>query len=275
MKKAAVLLLYLFYLSIPANAEQKDASGCKDHPFFPTRMPNYRIEACQAKEFGSAEFFTPKGPKRVVEGKVTIITYAVDDRKNDRSPLEVVRNYENALKKIGGTIQASDPQRWVNGSVVVDGKEVWFQAEKGNMKVWLKIVEKQAMNQIIVANAASLANDLRLTGHIAVYGIYFDTGKSDIKTESTQAIGEIAKLLKADPVLKLYVVGHTDTVGGVEANLKLSQKRAEAVLQALVHDHGIAVSRLGSFGNGPFAPVASNDSEEGRAKNRRVELVKQ
>jgi OOP family OmpA-OmpF porin len=110
---------------------------------------------------------------------------------------------------------------------------------------------------------------------VAVYGINFDTGKSAIKPESAQAIGEIAKLLTADPSLKLFVVGHTDNVGGVDSNIKLSQDRAEAVLQTLVRDHAIAPARLRASGCGPFAPVASNDTEEGRAKNRRVELVKQ
>jgi outer membrane protein OmpA-like peptidoglycan-associated protein len=126
-----------------------------------------------------------------------------------------------------------------------------------------------------VADAAALGNDIGATGHAAVYGINFDTGKSTIKPESAQALGEIAKLLTADPSLKVFVVGHTDNVGGVDSNLKLSQDRAEAVLQALVRDHGIASARLRASGCGPFAPVASNDSEEGRAKNRRVELVKQ
>lgn len=90
-----------------------------------------------------------------------------------------------------------------------------------------------------------------------------------------QDIGEIAKLLAANPALKLYVVGHTDNQGGVEGNIKLSQDRAEAVLQSLVRDHGVAAGRLRAYGCGLFSPVASNDSEEGRAKNRRVELVKQ
>ncbi len=88
-------------------------------------------------------------------------------------------------------------------------------------------------------------------------------------------MAEIEKLLKADPSLKLFVVGHTDTVGAVDANVKLAQARADAVLQALSRKYGIAAARLRAFGAGPFTPVASNDSEEGRAKNRRVELVKQ
>jgi outer membrane protein OmpA-like peptidoglycan-associated protein len=107
-----------------------------------------------------------------------------------------------------------------------------------------------------------------------VYGILFDSGKADIKPESAQAIGEIAKLLENDTGLELYVVGHTDNVGSVEANLKLSDRRALAVTKALI-EHGIAAARLRAFGCAQFAPIASNDKEEGRSKNRRVELVKQ
>jgi len=176
---------------------------------------------------------------------------------------------------VGGTILQSDPQRWVNGKIVKDGQEVWAEIEKGNSKIWLRIVEKKAMEKYIVADAAAFANDIRTTGHAAVYGIYFDTGKSTIKPESAAAIGEIAKLLKADPGLKVQVVGHTDNVGDVDGNIKLSQDRGAAVLQALVRDHGIAAARLRAYGCGQFAPIASNDTEEGRAKNRRVELVKQ
>ena len=176
---------------------------------------------------------------------------------------------------MGGTILQSVPTWWVNGKIVQDGREVWVQVERGNGKIWLRIVEKKEMEQTIVADAAAFGNDIRATGHAAIYGINFDTGKSTIKPESAQAIEEIAKLLKADPGLKIHVVGHTDNVGGRDANIKLSQERAEAVLQALVRDHGIAAARLSSYGCGPFAPVASNDTEEGRAKNRRVELVKQ
>lgn len=277
MRKIAALSALVVLCSVPvsAAAQQKDAAGCTDHPLFPNRMPKYRIEKCEAKDFNFVDFKLPKAKKNRVEGKVTLITYVVSDRKDDRSGLEVVRNYENALKKIGGKIAASDPERWVNGSVVVDGREVWTEAEKGNGKIWLRIVEKQAMTQTIVADAAALGNDLKSAGHVAVEGIYFDTGKAVVKPESAPAIEQIAKLLAGDPKLELYVVGHTDAVGSVDSNLKLSQERGDAVLQALVREHGIAASRLRAFGNGPFAPVATNDTEEGRARNRRVELVKQ
>jgi OOP family OmpA-OmpF porin len=278
MKKAMIVLMsaMLLLLATGVAAQQADSKGCKDHPLFPTRMPDYRIGACKVEAFGVYEFSSVKGPKTPVEGKFTFITYYfTGERANEPSGLAVVRNYENAIKKVGGTILQSDPVRWVNGKIVKDGQEVWFEVMKGNGAIWLRIVEKQEMEQAIVADAAAFSNDIRATGHAAVYGINFDTGKSVIKPESAQAIGEIAKLLKADPGLNIHVVGHTDNVGGVDSNIKLSQDRAEAVLQALVRDHGIAPGRLRSYGCGQFAPVASNDTEEGRAKNRRVELVKQ
>lgn len=275
MRNARLAALLVLSLGGLAAAAKPDKAGCSDHPLFPTRMPDYRIHACEMKEFSSYPFSVPKGPKRVVEGKFTFLTYKIDDRKEEQSGLAVTRNYENALKKIGGTIAASDPERWVNGSVTVDGKEVWAEAMKGNGLIWLRIVEKQAMAQHIVADAASFGNDLKATGHTAVYGIYFDTGKAVLKPESTPALLEVAKLLTADAALKLWVVGHTDSEGTVDANMKLAQARAEAVVAALTTTHGIAPARLKGYGVGPLAPVASNDDDAGKAKNRRVELVKQ
>ena len=262
------------FLATGLFAQKPDYKNCKDHQLFPTRMPDYHIENCKVEDFGFYEFFVVKGPKTRVEGKFTFITYAyTGPRANEPSGLAVVRNYENAIRKVGGTIVQIVPDRWVNGKIVKDGQEVWAQVEKGNGKIWLRIVEKKAMEQHITADATALSNDIKSTGHVAVYGINFDTGKSTIKPESAQAIGEIAKLLKTDPSLKLGVVGHTDNVGGVDSNIKLSQDRAEAVLQSLIRSHSIAAARLRAYGCGLFAPIASNDTEEGRAKNRRVELV--
>lgn len=278
MKKSFLLPLVAMLLvcAMGASAQTADRADCKDHALFPTRMPDYRIASCKVEEFGVYEFYATKGPKTPVEGKFTFLTYVfTGPRPNEPSGLAVVRNYENAIQKVGGTILQKDPQRWVNGKVVKDGQEAWIQVEKGNGAIWLRVVEKKAMEQYIEADAAAFGNDIRTTGHAAIYGIQFDTGKSTVKPESAQALGEIAKLLKSDPGLKIHVVGHTDNAGSVDGNIKLSQDRAEAVLQALVRDHGIAAARLRAYGCGQFAPVATNDSEEGRAKNRRVELVKQ
>jgi len=275
--RSVVLALGSFVLGAGVLTAQPDQAGCADHPLFPTRMPDYRIAACKVEDYGIYEFWTKNARVKVpVEGKFTFITYRfTGPRGTEPSGLAVVRNYENAIRKVGGTIQESAPQWWVNAKLVKDGNEVWVQAEKGNGLIWLRIVEKKAMEQSIVADASAFANDIKTTGHVAVYGINFDTGKATITPESAQAIGEIAKMLNADPGLKVHVVGHTDNVGAAEVNLKLSQDRAQAVLQALVQQHRIAPARLRAYGCGMFAPVASNDAEEGRAKNRRVEIVKQ
>ena len=278
MKKAWIILMSVVFIFLATGlpAQQGDRAGCKDHSLFPTRMPQYRIVECKVEGYGMYEFASTKGPKTSVEGKFTSIIYEyTGSQGNEPSGLAVVRNYENAIKKVGGTILQSDPIRWVNGKIVKDSQEVWVQVDKLNGAFQLRIIEKKKMEQYIEADAAAFSNDIKATGHVAVYGINFDTGKSTIKPESAQVIGEIAKLMKTNPSLKIYVVGHTDNVGGVDSNLKLSQGRAEAVIQALVRDHGIAAARLRSFGSGLFSPVASNDTEEGRAKNRRVELVKQ
>jgi len=138
-------------------------------------------------------------------------------------------------------------------------------------KVW--IIEEEAMEQYVVADAASMARDIGAQGRVALYGIYFDFDKADVKPESGPELKEIAKLLQQDSGLKLYVVGHTDNVGDVNYNMRLSQTRADAVVKTLVSQYHVDGKRLQAFGVGPLAPVTSNKTEEGRAKNRRVELV--
>ena len=138
--------------------------------------------------------------------------------------------------------------------------------------ILLTVVEKQAMQQDVTLDAA-MAQGLDNVGSVAVYGIYFDTGKSEIKPESEPALTEIAKLLTQNAALKVLIVGHTDMVAGLASNMKLSQARAQAVVSELTTKHGIAAARMTPMGVGPCAPVTSNKTEDGRAKNRRVELV--
>jgi outer membrane protein OmpA-like peptidoglycan-associated protein len=145
----------------------------------------------------------------------------------------------------------------------------------GNGMYSVSVIEQEAMKQDVSADASSMASSIKASGKIALYGIYFDTGKSILKPESLSTLQEIAKLLNADKTLKLYVVGHTDNVGTFDANLKLSMERATSVVNALVTQHSVEASRLKAFGDGPTAPVATNENEEGRSLNRRVELVKQ
>lgn len=139
----------------------------------------------------------------------------------------------------------------------------------------LIVVESQPMQaNMVKVDAAAISKGLDAEGHIALYEVYFDTGKADLKPESDAALAEIAGLLKDKPALKVLVVGHTDNVGELVINQTLSERRAKSVVQALAGKQGIARDRLTAVGVGMAAPVASNDSEPGRAKNRRVELVK-
>lgn len=139
----------------------------------------------------------------------------------------------------------------------------------------LYIIEKEAMVQEVTADAATMARDLARSGKVAIYGIYFEFDKAELKPESAPTLREIAQLLGDRPQLRLHVVGHTDNVGQLDYNMRLSKARAEAVVEALTADYGIASGRLRAAGVGPLAPAAANTSDDGRAKNRRVELVEQ
>jgi outer membrane protein OmpA-like peptidoglycan-associated protein len=138
------------------------------------------------------------------------------------------------------------------------------------------IVEGKPMEAgLVTASAAELAAGIDRDGHINVYNIFFDTGRADLKPESKAALDEVAALLKARPSLRVMVVGHTDSDGAFDMNMKLSADRAAAVVKTLTGTYGIAASRLGAQGAGPLAPVASNRTDEGKARNRRVDLVEQ
>jgi len=140
----------------------------------------------------------------------------------------------------------------------------------------VEVIESEAMETgMVTIDAQAMAKGIDAEGHIAIYGIYFDTGSAEIKSESITALKEISKLLNNRPSLKLLVVGHTDNEGEYEYNMGLSGRRANAVNRNLVDQYGIAANRLRSAGVGYLAPVSSNDTEQGRRKNRRVELVKQ
>jgi outer membrane protein OmpA-like peptidoglycan-associated protein len=139
----------------------------------------------------------------------------------------------------------------------------------------LEIVESEAMDTgMVTVNAEAMAKGIDAEGHIAIYGVYFDTDSDELKAESNETLLEITELLGNRPDLNIMIVGHTDNQGTEAHNVDLSQRRAKAVVSALVQQHGVAASRLTSAGVGFFAPVASNDTANGRAKNRRVELVK-
>jgi outer membrane protein OmpA-like peptidoglycan-associated protein len=154
-----------------------------------------------------------------------------------------------------------------------DKDDATYKARRGAY-IAVDIIEVKPMNQnMVTVKADEMAKSIASSGRVALYGILFDFNKADIKPESKPALEEIAKLLQADAKLTLHVVGHTDNVGSYEANLNLSKRRAEAVVAALTATYGISASRLTANGVANLAPVAVNTTEEGRAKNRRVELV--
>ena len=233
-------------------------------------------------------------PAKRLEGKVTSFYYT---SPKGRSALELYRNYEAAFKQAGFEIifACKGPEcgdyRAVKGVHYVPyNDDAWYFAARRatpeseihaavNVEgpwTYFVIVEGKPMDTgMAKVTAEALGKDIMSAGHVAVYDILFDTAKADLKTESMAALEQIAAMLGKNPSLALYVVGHTDNVGPLAQNIDLSKRRAEAVVAALTTKYKIAATRLKADGVGPLAPVASNDAETGRAKNRRVELVKQ
>lgn len=304
----------LIALSAPfAAGQDQDVEGSKDHPLI-SRYPGSYITNYLTKDFDEFTLSLSQtndlkfAKNQHLEGKITRIAYVAP---KGRSVLEVFRNYQDALKNGGfQTLFTCGPQDCAgsgNSTARVYGTgdydDYWgpdhgihyvsakLERSEGDVYVSLLVddqggdfrpntelyvIEVKPMESgLITVNAASLANDINRTGHASVYGIYFDTGKADVKPESAATLSEIAKLIQGDPTLKLYVVGHTDNQGALDLNMDLSLRRAQAVLAALTTKYAVPATRLKAYGCGPYAPVASNDSEDGRAKNRRVELVKQ
>ncbi|MBN3792647.1 OmpA family protein [Burkholderia sp. Ac-20353] len=150
-------------------------------------------------------------------------------------------------------------------------------ASNNRTAVYEEVVEVKPMEtgQVKVVDSSTLQKGLAATGKVALYGIYFDTDKAQVKPESKPQLDEMAKLLTANPGLKVYIVGHTDNQGQFAHNVDLSQKRAEAVAQALATTYRIAPARLTAKGVASLSPVASNGDDAGRTQNRRVELVQQ
>jgi OmpA-OmpF porin, OOP family len=277
MKRIVCTLLSvagLLFLFSGISLAEEDRGGGKDHSLF-NRLPGTWIYQYEDAEFDAHTFRDEKQREIKVEGHRYFFRYGYNEGVKRMSALQILRNYENAVKKIGGTVLLSNFDESSYMRIVNNGKEIWVHVTSNVGEPILTIVEKQAMTQDIVANAEAMGKDIKTTGHVSIYGIYFDTGKAEIKPESDAAIAQIAKLLKNNNALKVYVVGHTDNAGLFDSNMKLSKDRADAVAKTLVAKHGIAAGRLKSYGVGSLSPVASNRTDDGKAKNRRVELVEQ
>lgn len=350
---AMVMVTILIGAPPAALAQLSDVRGSKDHPMV-SRYAGSVIIGYDFRKFdefviplgelkrtprgrpaaggGTEATFEPTKSQRV-EGRITRILYV---GPAERSPLEIVRNYELELKKNGfdtlytcaatgcgeqdgwlaefflytldkrlsqtppaGTgrppgqiseyalgspinqrylaAKRARPEGDVYVSVyVATNRATHHEETQDHPVILLDVVDAVPIETgMVTIDAAAMAKDISSTGHVALYGIYFDTDKADLKPESQPTLQEIAKLLKQDASLKLYIVGHTDNVGGFDYNIGLSERRATAVVKALTATHGIAATRLTPAGVGMLSPIAPNDREDGRAKNRRVELVKQ
>lgn len=273
MKTSRVAALFIAFSALFAAAAvaQQDVAGAADPPLV-RRMPNFVIFDYERKEF-DAHTFEMDERSTTVEGRTYVIGYALREGSASPSALQITRNYTNAVLGIGGQLVHEDPaSRIAVLKVVRDGRETWLEVkpEDGAGSYWLTVVERGAMSQEVTANA--MLDALNRDGHVALY-INFDTGKSTIRTESRGTVDEIVQLMKGNPALAVNVEGHTDTVGERSRNQALSEARAKAVAAEL-RKAGIEESRVESRGFGPDRPIADNATEEGRAKNRRVELVK-
>lgn len=253
---------------------QADAKGSQDHPLV-TRIPGFYIDKYEVEEFAGFNPTVIGGKETRWEGKKYVLRYDRKEGAASVSMLQIVRNYEAAIKKVGGKVLGGDERR-LAAEIRKDGAltGVYVEAFNGGRNYTVIIVESQRMRQDVTADASAMGKDLAAAGKTVIQGIFFDTGSAVIKPQSEAALAEMAKLMKSTPGLKAYVVGHTDNVGTLEANLKLSADRAAALVKAL-SGRGIEAGRLKAAGVGPYSPIASNRDEQGRAQNRRVELVEQ
>lgn len=265
----SVLSIAFLALAGAAIAQEADAENCKDHPMF-SRMKNFIISDCK-KSFDAVEFYLMDSQTKTVEGQVTRIDYSLREGAQMPSVLQVRRNYGNAVKALGGSVLFDEDINFT-GKVVKNGKEIWVKLEvfNGGRDYTLNVLEVEAMVQEVTADA--MYDALSKDGFMALY-INFDTGKSTIKPESQSIIAQIAVLMKGHADLKLSIEGHTDNVGTPAANKTLSEQRAKAVLDAVAKED-VAANRMAAVGWGQDKPVSDNRTEDGRAKNRRVEIVK-
>jgi outer membrane protein OmpA-like peptidoglycan-associated protein len=305
---AALVVMLALGLALPSRSlaqAPRDVAGSRDYPgigrFAGSVITGYQVKDFDAVALQAAPFRDGKPTDaRRLEGRVTRIAYRTNPGP---SILEVARNFETQLAKLGFTqLLACDtdacgaipfaegvdalpiPQMWVDGfnyryyagRKAEGGRETYaaviVSSNNDHIHAQLTVAVVGAVENKMV-DAAAMAKGLGEKGHIALYGIYFDTDKAVLKPESRPTLDEIAKLLRGQPQLNVVIVGHTDSQGAHDHNMDLSRRRAEAVAAELTRSYQIAKPRLRTAGVGYLAPVGSNANEEGRALNRRVELV--
>ena len=265
----AFLLVLTFAAFVRAQDEEVDIEGSKDHPLL-SRMKNFFIVDYLVR-YDEHEFYVSDSDTKVVEGDRTFIDYQLKEGAQQPSSLQIKRNYSNALKPLGATLLYEDDV-YACWKLVTGDREIWVDLSiyDNGWKYELNFVQLAAMIQEVTAN--EMLDALNKDGFIALY-INFDSGKYELKPETQRTIDQIVALLKDNEDLNVGIEGHTDNVGQAAANKTLSQQRAKSVMDAVIKG-GVAASRMSAVGWGQERPIADNRSEEGRAKNRRVEIVK-
>ncbi|MNE07503.1 Outer membrane porin F precursor [compost metagenome] len=273
---------------------QMDPASFREHPVV-KHYPGALIDSHDEKEFDAVDTVvgytaTPQAriTREEVEGRVYKTFYI---HQGGVSALQVMRNYETALATAGFTTvvtgkvaslpsmeDARDGALFGAFKMMKDGRPAMYvniliDPNVGEPVSRVVIVEPEQMQQVYAVDASSLYAGLSAEGRVAVYGINFETAHSAVMPDSEAVLTQVRQLLETHPDLRLKIEGHTDNVGAAAANRTLSQQRAEAVRAWLV-SKGIAEARLTAEGLGDSRPVAANDTDDGRAKNRRVELAR-
>jgi outer membrane protein OmpA-like peptidoglycan-associated protein len=266
----------------------KDNPKCEPNPVF-NRFAGEVMGNCERARFKDLGLYRLKkanDPKSgteqfKVEGEYWQYVNGIEKDAKGLHPgiLEVVRNFEYAVQQGKGEVLS------------VSSKRVYYHLRKGNDEFWgeagcgaenssggcsailHKIIRVAGMEQSVVVSSEQIAKAMSAEGKVVFYGIYFDADKATLKSESNPTLAEMAKWLKTNAGVNVFIVGHTDIQGSLDRNQKLSRDRAASVIAALTRDHDIKADRLAAEGVGPLAPVANNTDESGRAKNRRVEMV--
>jgi OOP family OmpA-OmpF porin len=263
----------LFFITLAAGAEaQQDVKGSQDHPLF-TRMSQFYISRYVQRDFDVRQLPVAGNKREAIEGKVTEIHYALTKDGKATAPTrpEIIRNYTNAIKAIGGMVVTEDFQTATMKAVQKNGTEVWAQISAATASTpRLIVVERGEMKQQVTAT--DMLSALEKQGRISLY-INFETAKADIAPASMSVIDEVVTLLRNNTQLNVAIEGHTDNVGTAASNQTLSEARAQSVMAAII-SKGIAAARLSAQGFGQSKPLSDNATEDGRAKNRRVELVR-
>lgn len=275
MKRASIAFMTLLCCS-PAFAQESNSCDTVQ-PNYIITMPGFAIKDCEYSEFNTIQFQYEKVPGKVEDltssGLYRKITY---ERPNDEarkiSGIQIRANYANAVIKAKGEV-LSHRQDFFR--LKQDGRHIYifikYAEDNNDFGYVLEIIEESKLKQEVDINLKDLLNT---EGRVSMYGILFDIDKSVIKPESESALKMISDYLKSNPTDKIVVVGHTDNSGSYDRNIALSRERAANVKNYLVTKYAIDASRIKSEGAGQFCPVASNASEEGRRRNRRVEIVK-